>query len=54
MPFENFVFLQEQLVWAFGWLARWWMILFAVAGIALAAFIFFLQVVSTWLEKYQY
>jgi ABC-type multidrug transport system fused ATPase/permease subunit len=47
---EQFVLLQEGLFDAFGWLARWWLILFMVGGMAMAAFMFFLQVVSTWLE----
>ena len=54
MPLENFLFLQEQLFWAFGWLARWWLILFIVGTVAGSAFIFFTQVVSTWLERYSY
>ena len=52
MPFETFVQIQSDLFWAFGWFARWWLILFAVGGVAMAAFMFFLQIVSTWLERY--
>lgn len=47
---DQFLAVQEELIWAFGWFVRWWMILFAVAGVAAAAFLFFLQIVSTWLE----
>jgi hypothetical protein len=54
MTLDTFIGIQEQLFWAFGWFARWWLILFGVGGMALATFMFFLQVVSTWLEKYQY
>lgn len=50
MSLENFLQLQAELFWAFGWMIRWWLIAFAVSGLALAAFMFFLQVVSTWLE----
>ena len=54
MSLENFIQLQEELIWAFAWFARWWLILFAVAGIAMAAFMFFLQIVSTWLDRYSH
>lgn len=50
MTFDQFLILQEGLVDAFGWIARWWLILFAVVSVAVGAFMFFLQVVSTWLE----
>jgi hypothetical protein len=50
MPLDNFLELQTELFWAFGWMIRWWFVFLAVAGLALAAFMFFLQVVSTWLE----
>lgn len=52
MTYEYFIHMQEELFFMFGWFARWWLILFAVGGIALSAFMFFLQVVSTWLERY--
>lgn len=48
---EQFVALQNDVVWAFGWVARWWLILFAVAGMALAVLLFVLSIVSTWLES---
>jgi hypothetical protein len=51
MDLAQFLILQEHLLNNFGWFLRWWLILFAVAGIALAVFIFALQVVSTWLNK---
>jgi hypothetical protein len=51
MTLEQFTALQYELLWAFGWLARWWLIMFAVVGVALGAFMFFLQVVSTWLDR---
>ena len=51
MPVEQFLSLQEELWWAFGWLARWWLIGFAVGGTAIGAFMFFLSVVSTWLDS---
>lgn len=52
MPFDMFIALQEELFWAFGWMIRWWLILFAVSGVAAGVFMFFLQVVSTWLDRY--
>jgi hypothetical protein len=51
MSVENFLALQEELWWAFGWLARWWLILFAFGGTALAALMFFLSVVSSWQDS---
>jgi hypothetical protein len=48
---EQFIALQTDFVWAFGWIARWWLILFAVAGMALAVLLFVLSLVSTWLES---
>ena len=33
MPIENYIFLQEQLFSAFGWVARWWLILFIVGSV---------------------
>jgi len=51
MTADQFFALQEELWWAFGWLARWWMILFAVVGTALSAIMFFLSVASTWLNR---
>jgi hypothetical protein len=50
MTLDQFQTLQAGLFDAFGWVARWWLILFAVASVAMGTFIFFLQVVSTWLE----
>ena len=50
MTAEQFLLLQEGLLENFGWIARWWMIMFAVSSVGLGAFMFFLQVVSTWLE----
>ena len=52
MTVEQFLQVQVELFYAFGWFARWWLILFAVGGIAMAAFMFFLQIVSTWLERH--
>ena len=49
----EFLTLQDQLFWAFGWFIRWWLVLFAVGGVGLAVFMFFLQIVSNWLSKRQ-
>ncbi len=51
MTLDQFLSLQEELWWAFGWFARWWLIMFAVAGTGLGAFMFFLSVASTWLDR---
>jgi len=51
MDLATFLSLQEELWDAFGWFARWWLILFAFGGLALAAMMFFLSVVSTWLDN---
>ena len=51
MTIDNFIDLQIELWWAFGWLARWWLILFVVAGFGMSVMIFFLSVVSNWLES---
>jgi hypothetical protein len=51
MTLDQFLGLQEELWWAFGWFARWWLIIFAVSGVALSCVMFFLSVVSTWLER---
>lgn len=50
MTLENFLALQEELIWAFLPFARWWLILFLVAGIGLAVTIFFLEFVGNWLD----
>lgn len=50
MTFEQFLLLQAGLMAEFGWMARWWLILFAAASVAMAVFMFFLQVVSNWLD----
>ena len=52
MTLPEFINLQDQLLSAFGWLIRWWMILFAVFGVLTAVFIFFLQIVSNWLDRF--
>lgn len=51
MPLDQFLGLQEELWWAFGWFARWWLILFAFSGIGLAAILFFLSTVNSWLDS---
>ena len=51
MTLEQFLALQNDLVWAFGWLARWWLILFAVGLVGLAVFLFISSLVSTWLDS---
>lgn len=51
MTINNFIDLQIELWWAFGWMARWWLILFFVASFAMAVMIFFLSVVSNWIES---
>jgi uncharacterized protein involved in exopolysaccharide biosynthesis len=50
MTIDNFIDLQIELWWAFGWFARWWLILLFVAAFAMAAMLFFFSVVSNWLE----
>lgn len=52
MTIDQFLTMQDQLLLAFGWYIRWWLILFAVAGILLAAFLFVLRMVSTWLDRF--
>lgn len=52
MSLSDFLAMQEEFWFQFGWLARWWVILFAVSGILLAAFAFFFTVVSTWLDSW--
>lgn len=51
MTLDEFIGLQDQIWWGFGWLVRWWLILFAVGGTALGALMFFLSVISTWLDS---
>lgn len=51
MTLEQFIDMQTELFFAFGWLARWWLIMFAVFGTALGAFMFFLSIVSNWLDS---
>jgi hypothetical protein len=41
MTLDTFIGIQEQLFWAFGWFARWWLILFGVGGMALATFMLY-------------
>lgn len=50
MTIDQFLVVQAELFLSFAWFIRWWLILFAVAGVALAIFLFILQLVSTWLE----
>lgn len=51
MTLEQFISLQSDFVWAFGWVARWWLIMFAVGGTALTIYLFVLSLVSTWLDS---
>jgi hypothetical protein len=51
MPLENFLSIQAELWWAFGWFARWWLILFAFGGVSLAVFMFFLSVINSWIDS---
>lgn len=48
---EQFLDLQAELWWAFGPLARWWMILFAVTAFGMSVVIFIMRFVSNWLES---
>lgn len=50
MDLAQFLTVQSELLFWFGWFIRWWLILFAVAGFSAAIFLFFLQIVSTWLD----
>lgn len=50
MTLEQFITLQEELFYAFGWFARWWLIFFAVGSVSLSAFLFVLSVINSWLE----
>lgn len=51
LPVEAFAQMQLDFIWAFGWLLRWWLILFAVAGFGMAVVIFFLMMISNWLDS---
>lgn len=51
MNAEQFLELQAELIWAFGPLARWWLILLAVSGFGMAVMIFIMQFVSNWLNS---
>jgi hypothetical protein len=50
MNLAEFLILQSELFAQFGWFIRWWFILLAVGGFGLAVFLFFLQLVSIWLN----
>jgi hypothetical protein len=52
MSLADFLAMQEEFWFTFGWLAYWWVILFAVSGILISAFAFFFTVVSTWLDSW--
>jgi hypothetical protein len=52
MDLNQFLALQEELFWAFGWHIRWWLILFAFAGVLTAMMLFILSIVSAWLERF--
>jgi hypothetical protein len=47
----QFLLLQSHLWNAYGYVFMWWLILFAVMGIGLAAMIFFLVTVRNWLDR---
>lgn len=51
MTLDQFLILQNELTGAFGWLARWWFILFAAGGVFLAVFLLAMQLVSSWLDR---
>lgn len=51
MDAQQFVALQDELWSAFGFALTWWMIIFSAAGIFLAAMIFFLSIIRTWLDE---
>lgn len=38
-PLADFMLLQEELITAFSWFIRWWLILFAVAGVFAAVIV---------------
>ena len=42
MSLEVFLALQQELFNVYGWFARWWLILFGVAGVLEAALVAFL------------
>lgn len=52
MSLADFLAMQEELIYQFGWLARWWLIAFIAGGVLLSAFLFFLSVVSSWLDTW--
>jgi hypothetical protein len=51
MSLAEFLALQNEIWWAFGWLARWWLIIFAAMGTALSVLLFVLSIVTTWLDN---
>jgi hypothetical protein len=51
MDIDAFTAMQVELFAHFGWLARWWLILFAAGGVLIAAFAFFFTVLSHWMDN---
>jgi amino acid transporter len=47
----QFQMLQEQLWIAFGYAVQWWLILFLVLGVLVAAIVFTYVMLSRWMEK---
>lgn len=51
MGIAEFLAMQSELYLAWMWFIRWFLILLIVGGMGASVFLFFLQIVSTWLDR---
>lgn len=51
MTLPEFLVLQEQLISAFGWLARWWLILFLVGVVFSAVLVWMIVTTQEMVSK---